>query len=176
MKQTRGKYKGILLYPDCEEHLLSLDLIKQNYKYALITHDKDVNEDGELLKPHIHVVIKLDNTQEDTALEKNLGLRSGLVHTIFSLKGSLEYLIHLNNPEKYQYSLNDVEGDLKSTLEDFLIGEIPEAERFKHLLDLLDIERPLNIYELTRMCLKYGYYDILKKNSYLLVQMIKTIK
>lgn len=171
--QTRGRYKGVLLYPEQTEHINAYNIIKANYSFASIVHDRDINEDGELKKVHMHVIIRLQNTQENSSLAKNLGIREGLVCNILSLKGSLEYLIHFNNPDKYQYPLDCVYGDLKPTLIDFINSGIPECERFKQLLYLINNEKPTTTYQLTMLCVENGYYDLLRKNSYLLIQLIK---
>lgn len=171
----RSKYKGLILYPlEDITHFKAIQYIKSNYKYALITHDKDLDTEGNLKKSHTHVVLALDNSQEDNTICNVLGISYNYLQSISSIKGSLEYLIHLNNPDKFQYSLDEVEGDLKNKLEDYLLEAIPEHERFRDLLDIIYKERPKNLGSLVRLCLDNGYYDLLKKNSYILVNIIKS--
>lgn len=173
--QTRSRYKAILLYTEEKAHMDALEIIKKNYKYASIVHNRDTNEDGELKKEHMHIILKLDNTCENSTIENNLGLRAGLVQSVISLKGALEYLIHYNNPDKFQYSITEVEGDLRQLLENYLNDNTNEAQRFKETLEIVKCYRPVSVFDLAVLLTELGYYDILKKNSYLLINLLKSI-
>lgn len=72
-------------------------------------HDSDVNPDGEIKKPHYHVMLMFDSvkTQEQAKVvfEQIGGVGSEIVQ---SQRGYARYLCHLDNPEKYQYDQADV--------------------------------------------------------------------
>lgn len=76
-------------------------------------HDKDLKEgdnpNGELKKPHRHVVIAFDGVKT-RAQAKELFDRIGGVgaEPVNSLYGMTRYLTHADNPEKAQYSNVDV--------------------------------------------------------------------
>ena len=73
-------------------------------------HDADVNADGEPKKPHYHIVLAFDaNKTRDQVLELVAPLKGTTVIKLNSLVGMLRYLTHADNPEKAQYSKNDVE-------------------------------------------------------------------
>lgn len=84
-------------------------------QYAFILHDKDVLEDGSKKTPHIHVVCNMNTTKQRIAtilndLTKSLDI-SPLLVTIdkySSFNASIQYLIHKNNEEKYQYDIKDI--------------------------------------------------------------------
>lgn len=73
-------------------------------------HDKDINElSGEPKKPHWHVIISFSNKKS----VKQVKAVSDLLNTpepkkVGSLQGSVQYLWHRNNPEKYQYDKSEV--------------------------------------------------------------------
>lgn len=73
-------------------------------------HDKDVNElTGEPKKPHWHIIISFSNKKS----YKQAKVISELLNApepqrVVSLQGSVQYLWHRNNPEKYQYNKSEV--------------------------------------------------------------------
>lgn len=79
--------------------------------YISPLHDRDLNPDGTPKKPHYHVVLVWPGpTTYSRALEvfKSCGLV--MQHKVIgSLRGVCRYLCHLDNPEKAQYSVDDVE-------------------------------------------------------------------
>lgn len=84
-------------------------------QYAFILHNKDILETGEPKTPHLHVVANMNNSKQRIAtilndLCKSLDI-SPLLVTIdkySSFNASLQYLIHKNNEEKYQYDIKDI--------------------------------------------------------------------
>lgn len=98
-----------VIYPDAsnydfKEVLSKLDAKFIRYAYAL--HDKDVTEDGEIKKPHIHIYGEL-GTKDRRSIEyfaSNLGVPNADVDFSWSRRGSIRYLIHLDDLDKYPYS------------------------------------------------------------------------
>ena len=77
--------------------------------YAYIIHDKDLKEDGSLVSPHIHLMLRLDNSYKDSTIGNWFGVKPQYVGKIKGrFRDALEYLTHANSPEKYQYSTDDV--------------------------------------------------------------------
>ena len=67
-------------------------------------HDKDVNPDGSLKKPHWHVLLMFESIK---TVEQVTDVLQGCNGTIpikcNSAKGLVRYMAHLDNPEKVQY-------------------------------------------------------------------------
>lgn len=83
----------------------------------MILHDRDVdNITGEIKKPHYHFVVRFQNARWNTSLSEDLNITPNYIEESRSLKRSLLYLIHYYDEDKYQYSLEDVEGSLKGRL------------------------------------------------------------
>lgn len=107
-KRTRSW--STILYPDSA---------KSNWKDFLIDecipafvsplHDKDVNADGEIKKAHFHIVFIFDGVKSYSQI-KDICNSIGSVEPkpVNSTRGYCRYLCHLDNPEKHQYSVNDV--------------------------------------------------------------------
>lgn len=87
------------------------DLLAENFVPAFISplHDKDLNPTGEPKKPHYHVIIMFDNTKVVSQAQEIFSLIGGVgCEVIKSLRGYSRYLCHLDNPDKVQYSVDDV--------------------------------------------------------------------
>ena len=92
--------------PDWKERIIQLHVA------CLISplHDKDVNPDGEIKKPHYHVLFIFETPKDFENQVKPLfdmigGVGRELVH---SARGYARYLCHLDNPEKYQYDTKEI--------------------------------------------------------------------
>lgn len=169
-KPFRSRKMGLLLYPDNESHAAALQTLKM-YPYALITHDKDVAEDGQLLKPHVHVVLVLKNAQWNTAIAKELEIEPRYIQQIRSEEAALEYLIHLNESTKHQYSVDEVQGPLKRKLVEYIAKQdCSESERAQEILKFIKTAKP-SITELSVWAATEGYWDILRRASTLFIKI-----
>lgn len=68
-------------------------------------HDMDVNPGtGELKKPHWHVLLLFGSVKTyEQVCEVIAPLNCPIPQRCFSVKGNIRYMIHLDNPDKYQY-------------------------------------------------------------------------
>lgn len=73
-------------------------------------HDKDVNPGtGELKKPHRHIVLAADGVKTfEQIKEITDSINATIPVKCHSLRGQVRYFAHLDNPEKYQYSVSDI--------------------------------------------------------------------
>ncbi|MBZ4027453.1 MobV family relaxase [Lactobacillus johnsonii] len=72
-------------------------------------HDKDFNPDGTFKKPHWHVMLSADGPITLKAVEKIIEpLNVPAPQKVGSGRGMIRYFIHLDNPEKYQYSRDEI--------------------------------------------------------------------
>lgn len=72
-------------------------------------HDSDINPDGEQKKPHYHVLLMYDGVKTQEQVEPVFEAIGGVGFEIVqSIRGYARYLCHLDNPEKFQYSPDDV--------------------------------------------------------------------
>ena len=118
MEKYRSRKHCLLLYPlEDESHKNAIDYIKNNYDYALIVHDKDYyTETGEIKKSHTHIVLSFNNAKWNTAISEELGITSNYIQQCRNYENALDYLIHFNDDSKYQYSIDEVKGNLKNKL------------------------------------------------------------
>lgn len=73
-------------------------------------HDKDTNGDGTPKKPHHHVALYFDTLKTYAqALEVCLQVQGTVPQRCRSLKGTVRYFTHMDNPEKHQYPREGIE-------------------------------------------------------------------
>lgn len=106
----RTRNYATVVYPDSAVENWK-EVLAEQFVAAFISplHDKDINPTGEPKKPHYHVMIMFDNVktkeQASEIFEKINGVGCEVVN---SPRGYARYLCHLDNPEKHQYSIDDV--------------------------------------------------------------------
>lgn len=103
-KQSRI-FLGVL-YPDSESYDCQKVISRLEDTFvdlAYIIHDMDVDENGELKKSHIHWCGKRSSPAPISTIANALGIAVNNIEFCKSWKYSLRYLIHADNPEKYQY-------------------------------------------------------------------------
>ena len=72
-------------------------------------HDSDIDKDGEIAKPHYHVIMCFDGPKTQSNAKQVFDLFGGVgCEYVQSLCGYARYLCHLDNPDKAQYSVDDV--------------------------------------------------------------------
>ena len=99
----------IILYTDNQLHLcLMNDLIKK-YNYAYILHYKDKNDDGSLKKEHFHLLLFFSNARWGSSILKEINIdNSNLIQFRDNKTSAIQYLIHSNNLDKFQYNYEDI--------------------------------------------------------------------
>ena len=115
MSKTEKKSRCWLtiVYPEsCADGWM--DKLREVGLQAIISplHDKDVNQgetDPEQKKPHYHVMLLWDGPTTKSNAENYIKMIGGVgCIACATIRGSARYLIHLDNPEKYQYKKEDV--------------------------------------------------------------------
>lgn len=106
----RTRNYATIVYPESAPENW-LDILRELKFNVLVSplHDKDVNPDGEIKKAHYHVLMLFDTVKSKEQVEDIRDSFGGVgFENVNSVRGYARYLCHLDNPEKYQYSPDDV--------------------------------------------------------------------
>ena len=109
-KKSRTRNWNFILYPESAPENWR-KLLDETHVEIVVSplHDKDVNEDGTPKKAHHHITFM---SPTDKTYEQVEELTSSLNATIpikcLSVKGSIRYMVHKDNPEKHQYNWSDI--------------------------------------------------------------------
>lgn len=99
-------------------------------------HDKDVNPDGEQKKPHYHVLVIYDSVKTQAQFLDFASTFGGVgQEKVNSIRGYARYLCHLDNPEKYQYNLDDV---ISIGCEDYLNLISLPSDKYSAIREMID--------------------------------------
>lgn len=175
VKNDRSKYWCLVLYPrEDPKHEKALDYIISNYKYAFIEHNKDIDENGSLKKKHTHVVISFNNYKWRNSLSEELEIQPNYLEKVRNLESVLKYLIHFNDIKKYQYKIDDVCGNLKEKLIQYIKNDKEdENDKLINLLDYIDSSYTyISLSSFVRYCCKIGYYDIYRRSASTFIRLI----
>lgn len=85
----------------------------------------------------------------------------------------LMYLIHLNNPEKTQYSTQEVKGELRKELERIIIKRIDSDIKMEALYNLIKEKNIKDHNQLIKIAIEYHLLDTLRQNQFLLSKLIE---
>jgi len=112
-KQSSGRTRNYatVVYPEsAPENWLEILRDQKINAFVSPLHDKDVNpESGEIKKPHYHVQFIFDGPKSKDQAQQIAAAIGGVgLEILNSVRGYARYLCHLDNPEKYQYSPDDV--------------------------------------------------------------------
>lgn len=88
-----------------------LELLKAQFIPGFVSplHDADINPGGEEKKSHFHVLLTYEGVKTAEQAQSVFDLIGGVgCEVVQSVRGYARYLCHLDNPEKAQYSPDDV--------------------------------------------------------------------
>lgn len=164
----RSRLYVAVLYPEDPTHAECMEKLKTNgYNFAAILHDKDVYEDGEhqgeLKKPHWHIVLRFKNAVWNTAVAKELGITANYLEACKDQDASLLYLVHYGNDKKAQYDYEEVFGPMKLKLVT-LLADTDEGTRVLNLVQIIEESPgPIGYSELIKKAVAAGLYGDLRR-------------
>lgn len=160
----RARNFNLILYPEDETHAKAIEYIERNFDYAIILHDRDCDEYGEIKKEHYHIVLRFKNAKWNTALAEELNITSNYIEESRSLKHSLLYLIHYFDEDKFQYVLDDVKGSLKTRLKDIINNSQKTSdEKSIDIMKWIDEQEYLTISQFMWYCSSIGYWNMAQR-------------
>lgn len=123
------------------------DLQRNGFTYYAIVHDKDVDSNGMLKRTHLHIVLctlkrlrvkQLINLLADICETNNENIQ---VQDVLCLAGSIQYLLHINAVNKYQYERKEIITNDERNLDGYLLEQIKANQvTTKVLIDLIFVQ------------------------------------
>ena len=158
VKSNRTLNWDIIVYPESAPANWRDILDETHIEWACSPlHDKDINATGEPKKAHYHVVLCFPSVKTyEQVCEVIEPLNCPIPQRCHSLKGSIQYFIHKNNPEKAQYNESEIEAhgglDLRSAL-------APTAsERYDIIAEMIEFVKANEIIEFQDL-MDYSMYN-----------------
>nr|WP_015231147.1 replication protein [Mycoplasma cottewii]AFY63028.1 plasmid replication initiation protein [Mycoplasma cottewii] len=138
----KKRFWTLLVYPDSAPIEWKDILIQNGVEFFGALHDKDINPDGTLKKPHYHIVLVYSGPTTFNNVKTLCNtLNSPKPLPLDGVGGMWRYMTHKDNPEKYQYDDSIIftgNGFDISNYKDLSKKEISIIKQ--SLLDLIDNE------------------------------------
>lgn len=89
-------------------------LNNSGFRYYYIIHDSDISENGEKIRPHIHLVVtglkrwRVKQLLNDLAEVLDTNVENIQIEEVKNITASIQYLIHKNDTNKYQYDMKKI--------------------------------------------------------------------
>lgn len=146
-KNVKKRNWAFVLYPESAPKDWKEQLQLTGLQCAISPlHDKDLNADNTPKKAHYHIILNYAGpTSFNVVKQLTDCLNQPIPQPLEQIRGYYRYLTHKDNPEKYQYSENDI-----TTINGFDITEFIEMTKSEILeikSKLQTMIRELNIIE-----------------------------
>lgn len=108
--QKRTRNFATVVYPESAPENW-IDILREQCVSAFISpiHNLDINPTGEKKKEHYHILLMFDGVKTNEQAKEIFDLIGGVgLEVVKSTRGYARYLCHLDNPEKAQYSIENV--------------------------------------------------------------------
>ena len=180
-KIVKGRDWTFIVYPESAPSNWRDTLNKTHLRWIESPlHDKDVNADGEVKKEHWHILLSYDGPVGLSAVKKITDeLNCPAPQKIASGKGVVRYMIHMDNPEKFQYSKSEIIGHNGADVESYF-----ELTATNKLIIMKDIIRYIyenevdNYSDFLMHCIEYDddWFDIaINSNTLAINKMIDAV-
>ena len=157
-----------------------IDIIRETCVNVFISplHCQDVNPDGEIKKPHYHVLVMFDTVKTEAQFLDFISTFSGVgIEKVNSTRGYARYLCHLDNPEKHQYDIDDV---ISIGSEDyFSIISLPSDKygSIREMIDYINTQNISSFSDLLEYCAgnnEYWFRCLCDNGTYVIKEYLKS--
>ena len=146
-KETRTRNWTIVVYPESapSDWRDRLDELHIEWVESPL-HDIDCNADGEVKKPHWHVLLMFGGVKSyDQVLELTKDFNAPIPQRCHNAKAMVRYMAHLDNPEKAQYSISDIKAHGGVDISELLRPS--SSERYSIISDMIEYIKSDNVIE-----------------------------
>ncbi|WP_069286786.1 replication protein [Aerococcus urinaeequi] len=127
-------------------------------------HDKDMNADGEMKKSHYHILLTFDGPVTEKQVIKLIDpLNTPLPKKVGSARGLVRYMAHLDNPEKYQYSRDEIVGHCGADVESYFeLTKTSKMSVMKEIITYIYENKIDNYADFLMICIQHSddWFDV----------------
>lgn len=161
-KDNRARSWRLVVYPDSAPQNWRDILDEENLSWVESPlHDKDKNSDGTIKKAHWHVLLFFDGKKSYEQIEEiTNSINAPIPQVMKNPKGMVRYLIHLDNPEKYQYKREDIKCHGGADVEQYF--ELSMSTRncvLREMMEFIHDSEIDNYDDLIGYCIKHKEWD-----------------
>ena len=179
-KNVKKRYWAFVLYPESAPENWR-ELLQQTGLQCVISplHDKDIDADGKPKKAHHHIILAYSGPTTYNAVRTlTESLKQPIPQALEQVRGYYRYLTHKDNPEKAQYSEDDIKTINGFNVADFVELTKSEVNAYKRKLQTLivtaDICEYCDFMDLLLDSEMWTEYDIASNNTYFFEKYISS--
>lgn len=179
-KNVKKRYWAFVLYPESAPENWR-ELLQQTGLQCVISplHDKDIDADGKPKKAHHHIILAYSGPTTYNAVRTlTESLKQPIPQALEQVRGYYRYLTHKDNPEKAQYSEDDIETINGFNIADFVELTKTEVNAYKRklqeLIINLDIVEYCDFMDFLLDNEMWTEYDIGSNNTYFFEKYISS--
>lgn len=180
-KKAAARYRNFVtvVYPESAPENW-MQLLAEQVVPAFISplHDKDVNPTGEPKKPHYHVMIMFEGKKSLEQAKEIFDIINGVgLEKVNSLRGYARYLCHLDNPEKAQYPIDEVQSLAGADFITTIGLATDKYDAIGEMIDFCEIHDVYSYRELLIYCMnnRTDWYRILcDSGTYVIREYLKS--
>lgn len=179
-KTPRNSRWTTILYPESAAGNF-LDVLKDFHVPFLLSplHDKDVDSAGVIKKAHYHLVLYFDSLKSSSQAQVIFDAIGGVgCQSVQSPVSYARYLIHADDPDKYQYAAEDV---VSYGLDYFQCSLDEKSQKYLGISDVISYVIENDIQSFSRLLivssqLNRHIFEVVCDNPYLVKTFISSIK
>ena len=124
-------------------------------------HDKDVNPDGEVKKAHWHIILFFDGKKSfEQVQEITDALNAPIPQKTANAKGLVRYLIHMDNPEKYQYKRDEIVCHCGADIDEyFALSSSSRRVELREMIEFISDSKIDNFDDFLMYCIRHKEFD-----------------
>ena len=179
-KNVKKRNWAFVLYPESAPENWR-ELLQQTGLQCVISplHDKDLDPDGNPKKAHHHIILVYSGpTSFNVVKQLTESLNQPIPQALEQVRGYYRYLTHKDNPEKAQYSEDDIETINGFNIADFVELTKTEVNAYKRKLQKLiinlDIVEYCDFMDFLLDNEMWTEYDIGSNNTYFFEKYISS--
>lgn len=169
-----------ILYPDAENYsrpcseILQYNIPESGFfdQWFYILHDKDLNADGSLKKPHYHVVITKGNPSTIKTISKQLGIPQNYIQRVQNFKSMIAYLTHDENEDKIKYDRKDIKTNVPEVVSKAYAVDT-DGDMGREIIDYIINNNVMSVSDLSVWAANSGYYSAYRRGFAIFCQMVK---
>ena len=180
-KYTKSRTWGMVVYPESAPENWQ-ELLSETFMQFAVSplHDKDINPDGEIKKPHWHVILIWDGpVTQNAAMKIAEKVNAPQPVKLESVRGAYRYFTHMDNPEKYQYDEKDIK--LFNGFDISSYVSLTKEEKYEAIGKIMDIINENGITEYIDLLniLRVNDYNLFKvacDNTILSTNVVRSLR
>lgn len=144
-KESLVRAWNFIVYPESAPENWKSILSEHHVAFSVSPlHEFDVEPTGEIKKPHWHVVITFEGKKSyKQVLDLIAPLNCSFPVVCLSIRGTVRYFAHLDNPDKYQYNPAEIESYCGFNAEEYL--KLSASARYSMLRSMISYIREKDI-------------------------------